>query len=458
MDAIRPQPGPQEQFLTTPADVAFFGGAAGGGKSYGLLLETTRHITTVNGFGAVVFRRTSPQIRAEGGLWDTSKEIYPYLRGRERETLLDWTFPPHGNAITFGHLEHEGNIRDWDSSQIALIAFDQLESFYRTMFFYMLSRNRSTCGIAPYIRATYNPVPADDEVGGWLHEFVGWYLDDNGEYPDPAKAGIVRWFVNASDTLHWFESQAAAAAAFPGIPPKSFTFVPSSVFDNKILLAKDPGYLANLYALNPIDQERLLKANHKIRAKAGKVFNRDWFPIVDVAAAAQRIVRFWDFAATQRKHKLGAASASAKICLDIHGRYGILDVTEDWLGPAEVDNHAVAVARQDSSGVSQRWEEEGGSSGKRSTSTLAALMAGLDCGGVRPTGDKLDRSRGLAAQAKAGNVWLLRAEWNDRFLSHMHAIPDGARWDIHDAAAGAFNELTQPRLEMEGGDLADYRG
>ena len=40
---IRPQVGPQELFLSTPADIAFYGGAAGGGKTYALLLEYIRH-------------------------------------------------------------------------------------------------------------------------------------------------------------------------------------------------------------------------------------------------------------------------------------------------------------------------------------------------------------------------------------------------------------------------------
>jgi hypothetical protein len=54
---IRPQPGPQERFLSTPADIAIAGGAAGGGKTWSLLLEPIRH--SGNGkFGAVIFRRS----------------------------------------------------------------------------------------------------------------------------------------------------------------------------------------------------------------------------------------------------------------------------------------------------------------------------------------------------------------------------------------------------------------
>lgn len=436
---LRPQPS-QEQFLSSPADIVFYGGAAGGGKTWSLLMEPTRHITTVKGFGAVFFRRTGPQIRGEGGPWDESFGIYPHLDGRERSGYLDWTFPPYNNRITFSHMEYEKDRFNWKSSQIPLIIFDQLEDFTRKMFFYMLSRNRSTCGVSPYVRAGYNPIPADDQPGGWLHEFVGWYLDDNLEYPDPTKAGIVRWFVNIRDTLHWYNDKETAVAAHPGIPPKSFTFIPASVYDNQVLLTKDPQYIANLFALDYIDQERLLHSNHKIKPEAGKVINRDWLRIEDRPLTAVRTLRFWDFAATEKKIKMGAATASVKMCKDTAGGYGILDMTEEWISAAAVDDHAVTVAGQDGRTIWQYWEEEGGSSGKRTTAALARKMAGLNCAGVRPTGDKLDRLRPFAAQCKAGNVWLLRADWNDRLLSALHNTPDGL-WDIRDCCSGGFGEL-----------------
>jgi predicted phage terminase large subunit-like protein len=340
-------------------------------------------------------------------------------------------------------MQHESDRFNWQGAQIPLIAFDELTHFARSQFFYMLSRNRTACGVRPYVRATYNPVPPDDEIGGWIHEFVGWYLDANGEYPDPAKAGIVRWFVNVNDKLRWFSDRETAVAEFPDIPPKSFTYIPSFVTDNKILMNVDPGYLANLYGLGHVDQERLLRGNHKIKPEAGKVINRDWFPIADsVPGDYDAIVRFWDFAATEKKRKMGAATASVKMGVD-GGRFYVLDMTEEWIGPADIDGHVVAIGNQDGRQIAIRWEEEGGSSGKRVTFSMVQQLAGHDAAGVRPSGDKLARLQPFAAQARVGNVVLLRAHWNERFLTAMHATPDGL-WDVRDATSGAFSELTGP--------------
>ena len=91
------------------------------------MLEALRHIG-VEGFGSVIFRRTSTQIRQEGGLWDESRGLYRLLGGKAREQRLDWRFPS-GTRIAFSHMEYERDRYNWDGAQITLIGFDQLEHF-----------------------------------------------------------------------------------------------------------------------------------------------------------------------------------------------------------------------------------------------------------------------------------------------------------------------------------------
>jgi hypothetical protein len=79
---ISAQPGPQTAFLGTSADICIYGGAAGGGKTVGLILEPLRHVGRVANFTAVFFRRTTPQITNPGGLWDETRNFYPRLGNR----------------------------------------------------------------------------------------------------------------------------------------------------------------------------------------------------------------------------------------------------------------------------------------------------------------------------------------------------------------------------------------
>ena len=72
---LRLQKGPQEQFLSTKADIAIYGGAAGGGKTYAMLLEPLRHMN-VEGYSATIFRKNATQITIDGGLLDESMQIY----------------------------------------------------------------------------------------------------------------------------------------------------------------------------------------------------------------------------------------------------------------------------------------------------------------------------------------------------------------------------------------------
>src|SRR5215467_15594552 len=87
---ISPQPGPQTAFLQTPADICIYGGAAGGGKTVALLIETLRYVSRVPNFTVVCFRRTMPQITNPGGLWDETQNLYPRAGGMPHLGPREW--------------------------------------------------------------------------------------------------------------------------------------------------------------------------------------------------------------------------------------------------------------------------------------------------------------------------------------------------------------------------------
>lgn len=278
---IEPQPGFQMEFLSTPADIAIGGGAAGAGKSFALLLEPLRHIPNKD-FGAVIFRRTSPQIRSEGGLWDTSNSLYPLTYAKPRETNLEWIFPS-GAGIKFSHLEYEKNVLDWQGSQIPFIGFDELTHFSEKMFFYLLSRNRSTCGVKPYVRATCNPDP-----DSWVANFISWWIDQDTGFPIRERAGKLRYFIKEGDSFVWGNTKKEVLDRVPHIVKimqeangetnpenlvKSVTFIPGDIYGNKALLSKDPGYLANLMAQDEATRLQLLEGNWKIKIDGSELIH-----------------------------------------------------------------------------------------------------------------------------------------------------------------------------------------
>ena len=210
MPTFAPQPGAQTAFLASPADLVVYGGAAGGGKSYALLLDELRHVHRP-GYRSVIFRRTSPQITAGGGLWDTAGAIFPRFGGVANQSALKYTFPS-GAEVKFTHLEHEKTKYNHDGSQYAKESFDELIHFTRTQFFYLLSRLRSVCGVRPYVRATTNP-----DAASWVRQFIAWWIDPDTGLPVPDRAGALRWFYRANDELFWFDSRADAEAAHPDL-------------------------------------------------------------------------------------------------------------------------------------------------------------------------------------------------------------------------------------------------
>ena len=281
---IEPQVGYQQIALSSKADIVIGGAAAFVGKTFALLLDPLRHVT-VNGFGGVIFRRTSVQIRNEGGLWDTSVKLYPLLNAEPRESSLDWKFPS-GAKISFRHLEFEKNKYDWQGAQIPFLGFDELTHFTESMFFYLLSRNRSGCGVKPYVRATCNPDPES-----WVYKLISWWIDPDTGFPILERRGVVRYFIKYGANYIWGDNyDEVYDKAEHIIKPmmedsglkkedfiKSITFVSGSIYDNKMGLQNDPSYPGNLLSQDEDTRRQLLEGRWKISNSPMDVYEHDVF-------------------------------------------------------------------------------------------------------------------------------------------------------------------------------------
>lgn len=446
---------PQAIFLTTKADIAIYGGAAGGGKTWGLLVEAVKHIENPQ-FGAVLFRRTYPQITNEGGMWDESLKIFPLANGIPRLGDLDWTWPS-GARVSFRHLMYEKELLDWMGAQIVYIGWDQLEHFTEKQFWYMLSRNRSMSGIQPFMRATVNP-----DADSWVADLIDWWIDEKTGFPNYSRSGVLRWFIRFNDETFWADSREELFEKYgdPTLPedhqdqikPLSLTFIPAKVQDNTSLMKSDPSYLSKLKALGEVDRQRLLEGNWKVKYDAGKIFNRNWFEIVYADPGGGKVCRGWDFAATEKKLKTTSKkdpdyTASCKIRY-VDGIYIILDATAEQIAPADSDKKMKELAKKDGKNCIQAWEEEPGGAGKKVSAALHKMLTGYVTRAVRPKGDKYQRTKGGANQAEHGNIKLLNGPWVKRWLSHMHGQPDMPHDDEHDAFGVAFNTVQGVKFKL----------
>lgn len=434
-----PQPGPQEAFLATPADIAIYGGAAGGGKSWGLLAEPIRHIGN-NGFGAVIFRRTSPQIKNEGALWDESLSVYRPLGSNPVAHVMQHVFPS-GAKVTMAHLEHDKTVHNYQGSQIPLICFDELTHFTAKQFWYMLSRNRSLCGVRPYIRASTNP-----DADSWVAQFIAWWIDQDTGYPIPERSGVLRWFVRVGDTLIWGDTpeelQGHTDPDGEPIPPKSVTFISARLTDNQILMQADPGYMASLLALPTVERERLLGGNWKIRPAAGLYFQRTWCEIVDAAPSNLTLCRGWDFAGTPKTETNDPdATAGTLIGKSPDGRFFVMDHRKDFVGPHGVKTMVRNTAIADTRRVRIDIPQDPGSAGKDQVLGMTQMLAGFNVRSAPVTGSKITRFSGFSAQAEAGNVYVLRGAWNDAWFDSLEGFPDATHDDDVDSTSQAFNAL-----------------
>lgn len=445
-----PQSGPQERFLRSTADIAIYGGAAGAGKTFASLLEPLYHVH-VPGFFCVTFRREYTQITNPGGLWDESMALYPNFGSKPLKGNLSHTFPS-GARLEYAHLNAESSVLSWQGSQIPLIQFDELTHFTRSQFFYMLSRNRSTCGVKPYVRATTNP-----DADSWVADFIAWWIDQKTGVFIPERSGVIRWFIRVSDAIIWGDSREELIEAHgnPDLPqdhdeqvqPKSVTFIGASIFDNRELMRKDPGYLANLKALPLVERERLLGGNWKIRKSSGLYFKRAWVQMIHAAPVGLDLVRHWDLAATEEAEgndpdwTVGVLMGRLKVEGGGY-KFFIIDRVKLRGTPAAVERTVLNTAATDGKRVTVSLPQDPGQAGKAQAKRFAALLAGYKVKTQPENGDKVTRFGPFSAQAEHGNVSVVVAPWNDDFFSMCEAFPDPAVHDDDpDATSGAFNQL-----------------
>lgn len=249
------QPQPRQlEFMSRPEYEALYGGAAGGGKSDALVIEGTRQVE-IPYYKGLILRKTYPQLTE---LIEKSQRYYSvaFPGATYNDSKRTWTFPS-GAKIVFGSMQHAKDKLNYQGKAYDFVAFDELTHFTYEEYVYLKSRNRPNGpGTRCYIRSTANP-------GGVGH---GWVKE---RFITAAKPMTTIW---EKVIVHYPDGRSEEKW-------QSRVFVPSSVFDNKILLDNDPDYLARLASMPEAERKALLYGDWD--SFSGQYF-REWRDSPDI--------------------------------------------------------------------------------------------------------------------------------------------------------------------------------
>lgn len=214
----------QNLFINSSAFETLFGGAAGGGKSYGQLTDALLYALKYPKSKQILFRSTFADL--EKSLIRVSLEFYPKTIATYNSSKHTWKFK-NGSIIDFGYIQYENDVYQYQSAEYDVIRFDELTHFTEYMYTYMISRCRGANPYPKRIKSSTNP-------GGVGHTWVKERFIDIGE----------------PNTMHKVQLETGEYV--------TRIFIPSLVQDNKFMLSYDPDYVKRLDNL-PEKERKALK-------------------------------------------------------------------------------------------------------------------------------------------------------------------------------------------------------
>lgn len=288
---ILAQAGGQEDCLASPAQLIFYGGKRGSGKSYILLDAAVEDILNRN-FRACLLRNEKPDLT---DLIEVSYELYGQYGDYNRsQNDMTWNFNS-GAKLKFSYYEgdYEAFKKRFQGKQFAYIGLDEVTHCPYKKFKYLLTDNRNAYGIRTHFLCTCNPDP-DSWVATFL--FNGGWLDYETGYPIPEMNGVIRYcympgndvnevvfgetreeVFNAckTDILKHWRSDFAQYGSPQELFIFSVAFIEGKLEDNRKLMKSDPTYLARLANQDEEQQSRDLDGNWKFRSAGDDLIKMD---------------------------------------------------------------------------------------------------------------------------------------------------------------------------------------
>lgn len=385
----------------------FYGGAAGGAKTEGLLMAALQYVDTP-GYDAILFRRTFQELDMANSLMNRAAEwLHPWRKTKEihwSEKTHRYTFPS-GATISFGHMEHENDKYNYKSAEFQFIGFDELTGFSETQYRYLFSRLRRN------IRKPWVPLRmrSGSNPGGEGHFWVK------------------KRFLEEAKTYNAI-------------------FIPSLMEDNPALDQNE--YEESLKKLDAVEYEQLRWGNWEVSDK-GPYYARENFTEIDkkdIPSGYMKKIRYWDRAAT--KFKPGTPeSRQPKFTAGVlmgekDGEYYILDVTRFREDPAGNETTIALTAKYDGFNVDIYMEQEPGSLAIDAIEHYAKrVLKSFHFQGDRVTGSKEIRAEKFSTAVKQHRVKIVKAHWNTAYYDELELFPNGRYLDQADASSGVYDKL-----------------
>lgn len=392
----------QTAFLCLDVKEAFYGGAAGGGKSDALLMAALQYVD-IPGYNAIIFRRTYSDLSLPGALMDRAAAWLAPTDAAWAEQEKKWSFPS-GASLSFGYLENEGQKFRYASSEFQFIGWDELTQFAETQYSFLFSRLRRNTtqtddGIPLRVRSAANP-------GGPGHEWVR-----------------NKFIVN----------------------PGSRIFIPAGLVDNPYLNREE--YTESLMELDHLTRRQLMDGDWEAQLE-GTLFHREWFEPVDQVPDSVEIIksiRWWDLAATEEKPGTDPDyTVGLLLGIGDDGRYYIMDIQRFRESPGQVESKIARQAVLDGREVHIFMEQEPGSSGVNTIYHYRRrVLRGFMFKGIKSSGSKVERARPVSSTAEDSDIAMVRANWNHSFLDEITAFPLSQHDDQVDALSGAHSQLSK---------------
>ncbi len=422
-------------------DVVVFGGGAGSGKSYLGAMDFLKH-TNDPKFRGLCVRRLTPQINGPGGIFETFLNLHREAYGnklkiKKRDGIIEY---PNGGTISFRHCQYEEDKHSFQGWQISAALLDEVQQLTESMVIYIMSRLRSEADMKPKMRMTCNPAGK----GHWLTNWLEWYLLPSG-LPDPDKCGVVRWFTMRDNQMVWGNTKEELQKEIPGCTPLSFTFINANVYDNPVLMQRQPEYVAWLEGQDRETKEALLYGNWYVTKQFDSYFKRQNCTIVDMPPLSGKRFRGFDWAGSVPDEVNKDPDYTATVLMSKSGdKYCIEHAHRFRKKFHEVEQYLFDLSRTEPDDIVYVIAVDAGASGLAYARSLQQKLAEQTgrYSILHPSGNKskLIRFRPFASVAQSGAISVVSAPWNDWFFDELEQFKgDGKQHDdALDAAVSAF--------------------